>query len=78
MKAPSDGAVQLQALPVAVLHADLCTVALASAVTGRSQSAIRSLIHTGKLIEGVHWGKDPVGTVWVDMPKFIRWMREGR
>lgn len=78
MKTPSDAAVQLQALPVAVLHAELCTVALAAATTGRSQGAIRSLIHTNKLIEGVHWGKDPVGAVWIDMPAFIAWMRGGR
>ncbi|WP_425125588.1 excisionase [Burkholderia gladioli] len=59
---------------VQVAAAPYVTVALAAAITGLSQKAIRRKIEDGKWIEGREFRRAPDGGIFVSMDGFKRWI----
>lgn len=51
-----------------------CSVMLAAAVLGKSEGALRKLIERGIWIEGKHWHRDEVGSIWVHLPEVNQWI----
>lgn len=60
-----------------VVPAPYVTVALAAAITGLSEKAIRRKIEDGKWIEKREFVRSPDGTIFISLKGFERWV-EGR
>lgn len=53
-------------------------IALAAAITGLTEKAIRCKIDQGRWLQGREYHRDPDGCVWVDIPGVMRWVGGGR
>lgn len=61
---------------VLVAPAPYVTVALASAITGFTQKAIRRKIEDGKWVEGAQWRRTPDGTILISLEGYRKWVEQ--
>lgn len=59
---------------VLVNSARFVTVALAGAITGLGEAAVRKRIERGIWIEGAQWRRAADGRIWIDMRGVERWV----
>lgn len=60
--------------PVQVAPAPYVTIALAAAITGLSEKAIRRKIEEGKWLEGREYRRSPDGGVFISLKGYQQWV----
>lgn len=63
---------------VQVAPAPYVTIALAEAITGLSQKAIRRKIEDGKWLEGREYRRSEDGGIFISLQGYARWVEKGR
>ncbi|TAM08287.1 MAG: excisionase [Paraburkholderia sp.] len=63
---------------VHISPAPYVTVALAAAITGLTEKAIRRKIEEGKWIEGREYRRSPDGGVFISIKGYQQWIERGR
>ena len=63
---------------VQVAPAPYVTIALAEAITGLSQKAIRRKIEDGKWLEGREYRRSEDGGIFISLQGYARWVERGR
>lgn len=51
---------------------DNVAICLCAAVTGFTEKALRRMIERGKLAKGIHYHKDSIGSITINLPEFNR------
>jgi hypothetical protein len=64
--------------PIQVTPAPYVTIALASAMTGLTEKAIRRKIEDGKWLEGREYRRSDDGGIYISMQGYTRWVERGR
>lgn len=61
---------------VTVAPAPYVTVALAAAITGLTEKAIRRKMEEGKWLEGREYRKSPDGGIFISIKGFMSWVEQ--
>jgi hypothetical protein len=62
---------------IQVAPARRVTIPLAVAVTGLTESAIRTKMARGFWVEGREYFRDPQGCIWIDLQGVSAWVAQG-